>query len=353
MSAKYRLPVIDIRPLYGDVEADKLKVAHEIGKACRTNGFFYVIGHAMSEALQKDLLEVTKECFAEPFEDKMKINIALSGKACRGYVPFGQEYTSGSDHDHKEGIYFSDEYDENDSRVLDGLPLHGSNQFPINPSRMKSVVYKYMEECSKTCQVVLQGIALSLGLRPSYFYELYTHTPTRHLLTVHYPPLTPEIQAKSEKQIWGIPEHTDFGLITAVFQDDKGGLQVKTNHSGWIDAVPVPGSLIFNIGDMLDKLTKGVYRSTPHRVRCHPSEDRYSFPFFFDPAFDAEIIPLPTTSLMALLKENNSEEVTLPTDDKNTRWDGRSVHEISGKFGKYLTYKMSSILPVLKELREN
>src|SRR6202011_3985293 len=87
-------------------------------------------------------------------------------------------------------------------------------------------------------------------------------------------------------------EHTDYGLLTLLAQDAIGGLQVRT-PSGWIDAPPIEGTFVANIGDMLDRLTGGWYRSTPHRVRNVSGRDRFSFPFFFDPGFSAEIPPLP------------------------------------------------------------
>ena len=87
-------------------------------------------------------------------------------------------------------------------------------------------------------------------------------------------------------------EHTDYGLLTLLAQDANGGLQVRT-PSGWIDAPPLEGTFVANIGDMLDRLTGGWYRSTPHRVRNASGRDRLSFPFFFDPGFTAEIPPLP------------------------------------------------------------
>ena len=83
---------------------------------------------------------------------------------------------------------------------------------------------------------------------------------------------------------WGVGEHTDYGLLTILRQDDTGGLQVKS-RSGWMDAPPIPGSFVCNIGDMLDRLTRGMYRSTPHRVLNMSKRSRLSFPFFFDPEF--------------------------------------------------------------------
>jgi hypothetical protein len=90
--------------------------------------------------------------------------------------------------------------------------------------------------------------------------------------------------------------------VTLLAQDDSGGLQVAAPAGAgrdWIDAPPIPGTLVCNIGDMLDRLTGGWYRSTPHRVRNLSGHGRLSFPFFLDPGFDAEVPPLPDRAAAA------------------------------------------------------
>jgi isopenicillin N synthase-like dioxygenase len=82
--------------------------------------------------------------------------------------------------------------------------------------------------------------------------------------------------------------HTDYGVLTLLMQDDRGGLEVHS-PSGWIAVPPEPDVLVCNIGDMLEKMTGGAYRSTPHRVRNASGRDRLSFPFFFDPGFRAKV----------------------------------------------------------------
>jgi len=131
---------------------------------------------------------------------------------------------------------------------------------------------------------VLRGVALSLGLDADYFAAGYTASPTVLFRVFRYPAPPPGDTG------WGAGEHTDYGLLTLLAQDANGGLQVRT-PGGWIDAPPIEGTFVANIGDMLDRLTGGWYRSTPHRVRNASGRDRFSFPFFFDPEFTAEIPP--------------------------------------------------------------
>ncbi|MCI0391082.1 MAG: hypothetical protein MOB07_20235 [Acidobacteria bacterium] len=131
---------------------------------------------------------------------------------------------------------------------------------------------------------------------------------------------------------WGVGEHTDYGLLTILKQDEAGGLQVKS-QTRWMDAHPVPGSFVCNIGDMLDRLTGGRYHSTPHRVRNLSNRDRLSFPFFFDPNFNAEVAPIALDESMP--------------DDRDERWDRASVREFRGRYGDYLLSKVAKVFPQL------
>ncbi|WP_432977982.1 2OG-Fe(II) oxygenase family protein [Dactylosporangium sp. CA-233914] len=108
----------------------------------------------------------------------------------------------------------------------------------------------------------------------------------------HYPPSPPGASNR------GTGEHTGYGLLTLLLQDDNGGPRVRVPggeeaEEAWIDAAPIPGTFVCNIGDMLDRLAGGWYRSTPHRVRNVSGNERLSFPFFFGPDFAAEVPPLP------------------------------------------------------------
>ena len=140
----------------------------------------------------------------------------------------------------------------------------------------------------------------------------------------HYPPVTGDA--------WGVGEHTDYGVLTILRQDEVGGLQVKS-PAGWVDAPPVPGSFVCNIGDMLDRMTGGFYRSTPHRVRNVSGRSRLSFPVFFDPNFHARVV--------AINPDLDGQ------DDRHQRWDGANVHEFSGTYGDYILSKVAKVFPQL------
>jgi isopenicillin N synthase-like dioxygenase len=322
------LPVVDVRPLVDGGPTDATAaIAEQIQAACRDHGFFYVTGHGVPPDLSAELADASAEFFALPLPDKLEIAMERGGKAWRGYFPIGAELTSGRP-DLKEGLYFGTELSEDDPRVLARLPLHGRNLFPRQVPRLRPVVLAYLEALTTAGQAVLAGVALSLGLNARYFADGYTADPTILFRIFRYPP------SPAGDQSWGVGEHTDYGLVTLLAQDETGGLQVAA-PDGWIDAPPIPGTLVCNIGDMLDRLTGGWYKSTPHRVRNVSSHGRLSFPFFLDPGFDAHVPPLPDHAAAA--------------GDGSRRWDGQDLRAFTGSYGDYLLGKVSKVFPQLSQ----
>ncbi len=320
-----RLPVIDMSPLFADGdEAARRRVAIEIDRACRDMGFFYVTGHRVAPELPARLEAASWRFFSLPLEEKIEIEMAKGGRAWRGFFPVGGELTSGKP-DLKEGLYFGTELGADHPRVRAGMPLHGANLFPRQVPELRAAVLDYLAATTRAAHALMGGIALALGLERSYFADRYTADPTVLFRIFHYPP--------GDNDGWGVGEHTDYGLLTLLAQDDKGGLQVKSS-GGWVEAPPIKEAFVCNIGDMLDRLTGGFYRSTPHRVRNLSGRGRLSFPFFFDPDFDAQIVPLP-------------ERVSRTVDDSGQRWDGANLHAFDGSYGDYLLGKVSKVFPDL------
>jgi isopenicillin N synthase-like dioxygenase len=318
---------IDMSALFDEDTFARNAVAQQIERACRDVGFFYIMGHGIVPSLMQNVDMHARTFFALPDDQKMQIAMAKGGRAWRGFFPVGGELTSGQP-DNKEGLYFGRDLPRSDPRVIGGKPLHGPNLFPSQVPELQAAVLDYLNAATRASHALMEGVALSLGLDAGYFRTQYTSDPTILFRIFHYP------GAVYENAEWGVGEHTDYGLLTLLAQDDIGGLQVKT-RAGWIDAPPIPGSLVCNIGDMLDRLTGGVYRSTLHRVRNTSGESRISLPFFFDPGFDAEIVPLPDRATTV--------------DDRDTRWDRTNVHEFSGTYGDYLLGKVSKVFPELRQ----
>lgn len=320
------IPVIDVGPLIDGTGV--VSVASQIDAACRRDGFFRISGHGIDPALRMNLDASAREFFSLDVEEKSKVAMALGGRAWRGWFEVGHEFTSGVA-DVKEGFYFGTELSADDPRVRAGLLLHGANLWPQHPAALRGHVLRWMAAMSDLAGVIMRAIAVGLGLEPEYFEKHLTADPTVLFRAFRYPPVADGDSA------WGVGEHTDYGLLTLLAQDGSGGLQVRT-ADGWVDVDPDPDVLVCNIGDMLDRLTEGRYRSTPHRVLASVGSDRVSFPFFFDPSWDAEVRPIPI-------------EGDPPPDDGLHRWDGTSLRELNGTYGDYLSAKVAKVFPALRD----
>lgn len=326
MKLSSSLPIIDVSPLR-HASAGRREVAQQIRNACEDTGFFYITGHAVDEDLQLELERLSRQFFSQDLESKLAIHMSKGGRAWRGYFAVGNELTSGKP-DLKEGFYFGAELDSSHPLVKLRTPMRGPNLFPSNIPELRQTVLAYMNEMTKLGHALMTGIALSLGLDSNYFAERYTSDPLILFRIFNYP-----AERESHDERWGVGEHTDYGVLTILKQDDSGGLQIKA-RSGWIDAPPIANSFVCNIGDMLDRMTGGLYRSTPHRVRNRADHDRLAFPFFFDPNFNAHVRPIEGSRPIG--------------DDREARWDRASVHEFSGTYGEYLLGKVSRVFPQLR-----
>jgi isopenicillin N synthase-like dioxygenase len=318
------LPIIDVSPRRRATDAATL--AGEIDAACRDTGFFYVVGHGVSNELQARVDSLAREFFALPEAEKSRVSMVHGGRAWRGWFPVGGELTSGVP-DMKEGFYFGQELAPDDARVVAGTPMHGPNLFPDRPEGLRAAVLEYIEALTDLGHVLLAAISRALDLDERWFDRNLTADPIVLFRIFHYPPLPHDARQ------WSVGEHTDYGLITILWQDPSGGLEVR-GRGGWVAAPPVPDAFVVNLGDMLERMTGGAYRSTPHRVRNTTGLDRISFPLFLDPAWDAEVLPIPMTHAH-------------PVDDPDGRWDGASVHEWSGTYGDYLLTKVGRVFPAL------
>jgi len=323
------LPIIDVDALVRRAP-ERDDVARRIGEACRAHGFFYVTGHGVDPALVAELEAQSRRFFALDEASKLRWPMSLGGRAWRGYFPLGGELTSGLP-DWKEGLYLGSELPDEHPLVRAGTPLHGRNLFPDLPG-FRETLLAYMQAVTALGHRLVEGIALSLGLESDYFARRYTADPLILFRLFNYPsrPVPTGTDAR-----WGVGEHSDYGLLTMLLQDDVGGLQVKT-PGGWIDAPPVAGTFVCNIGDMLDRMTGGLYRSTPHRVAINRSgRDRLSFPLFFDPNFCSRV-----ERIQGLTHRP-------PVDDAAERWDRANVHAFNGRYGDYLLAKIGKVFPEL------
>jgi isopenicillin N synthase-like dioxygenase len=307
------VPIIDISV------AD---AATRIAEACRNVGFFAVRLEKGLDRQRAELISIAKSFFGLPTATKELVSMERGGPAWRGWFPLGGELTSGKP-DLKEGYYFGAELPP------DARPMHGPNLWPISPLELEAAVTKWMAAMLDLGQRLLSIMAVGLQRSPDFFANGLTAEPTPLFRIFRYPP-----HPAGDSSRWGVGEHADYGLLTLLATDGTPGLEVMVDGF-WIPVPAEPDLIICNLGDMLDRLTGGRYRSTRHRVRNHAGADRYSMPFFLDPGWDASVQPL------------DFDDAWVTPQDAHDRWDRANVRTLDGTYGQWLTAKVTKVFPAL------
>lgn len=282
--ARAALPVINLSLLRGS-DQDQDTLARSLEEACLHTGFFYISDHGIPDELIDRVFRESRALFDLPEEQKKAIHKAHS-HANRGYEPLkGQTLEPGSPPDLKEGFYIGEELDGTDPRVQAGRFNQGPNQWPTELPTFRDTMTEYFEAMNELSDHIMQALALSLDL-PQDFFEDFCHQPMSTLRLLHYPPQPPN-PSPGEK---GCGAHTDFGGVTILLLDDNPGLQVwEANNEEWLNANPIPGTFVVNMGDMIARWTNDRYRSTLHRVINTSGAERYSVPFFYSGNPDHEV----------------------------------------------------------------
>lgn len=276
------LPVVDVAPLRSSSPQERRQAASELFRAARDAGFLYVTGHGVPERDIQRLLAQAKALFALPFERKMELYIGLS-RCHRGYVPPGEEVFYGGGRDLKEAFDLALDLPEDDPDVRAGNPLLGPNVWPALPG-FRDDVSAYYARVFELGRTLLRGFALGLGLGETYF-DRFVKKPPSQLRLIHYP------KSDGGERALGIAAHTDYECFT-ILLPTAPGLEVMNGAGEWIDASPIDGALIVNIGDMLEIFSNGELLATSHRVRSVDVE-RYAFPLFFACDYHTVVAPLP------------------------------------------------------------
>jgi isopenicillin N synthase-like dioxygenase len=274
------IPIIDLSALSLDEQASK------IINAATTVGFFYVKNHGIAQELIDQAFAASRGFFELPEEGKATISVNQNQ---RGWMAQGLSNLEGSKtHDAKEVFFWGWEVEAEDPDVLAGLPLVRPNLWPVDvaPS-LKSDLLPYYNQVVALGDKLLAAIALGLGQQQDFFKSRYLKPLARGQL-VYYPPSQ---KVDESEQRFGAAAHSDFGALTILMQDSLGGLQVQNLNGDWIEAPPIPGTFVCNIGDLLERWTNKRLVSTKHRVINRSNQARFSIPIFYDPSSGAVVDP--------------------------------------------------------------
>lgn len=280
-----KIPVIDIGAMLGDDEQAKKATAKQIRDAAVNVGFFYVKNHGVSEDVIEAAHETATRFYDLPTDIKCQYDVKKT-KRHKGYVPVGGLSADPTIVDLQEGYEVGLELSEDDPDHLAGNALLGPNVWPDEMPEFQRDIYRYFEEAMGLGKRLYRLFALAVDMPEDYFEPLITK-PCAQLRILYYPDTDPK-DAKV-----GIGAHTDYESFTLLWQTQQG-LQVQNRAGQWIEAPPIPGTFIINIGDMMMRWTNDLFVSTPHRVLNTSGKKRYSMALFFAANHDTIVECLPT-----------------------------------------------------------
>ena len=291
------IAIIDVSGIFSDEFSHRQAVADQIREACTRMGFFYVTNHGIPDSITEAAAEACLDFFHQSVEDKTKIYF---DHEIEGYTGLNNEQintTESVDIREKFKLHYRPSMDP--TSKLEGYPIGGVYQeFPWErtaqiPSFERAMTDLFTARL-QLARRLLRVCALALDLPEDYF-DAKVAQPNAALVLNYYPPLpTHNTEMKSEEKVEqvGLGSHTDFGIITLLWQDNTGGLQVLSPDGQWINAKPVPGSLVCNMGDLMSMITKGKLISDIHKAKNASSEERISIPFFlgFGPKVKIQVV---------------------------------------------------------------
>lgn len=306
------LPIIDISSFLDPHSSPSARqlTASSINSACVNYGFFYLTGHGIPTSKLDQIISLARQFFASPLSVKNKIKrhdagSPEGGDGARGYQGMGENVTLGR-RDIQEAVDLYREWDHAAKTPGAGgegtyRTLQGPNIWPPEPKELKDVYLEYIAQLQDVGQALVRamGVALDLGApsrekvgKETEDEDVFVRNTDRSfwvMRMIGYPKLETPIE-----EGLSCGEHTDYGCVTLLLADPTpGALQVLLKDGRtWLPADPIPGAFVVNIGDMIERWTNGLWKSTRHRVIHRGNGYRVSVPFFFEPNFEAVVKPL-------------------------------------------------------------
>ncbi|KAK8965250.1 1-aminocyclopropane-1-carboxylate oxidase 2 [Platanthera guangdongensis] len=269
-------PVINMEMLDGSERPEAMNVLRD---ACENWGFFELLNHGISHELMDRVERANKEHYRRFREQQF---MEFAAKTLDG----GGENVEGLDW---ESTFF-----------LRHLPVSNIAEVPELDHECRKIMEEFAVELEKLAEGLLDLLCENLGLEKGYLKRAFNGSnglPTFGTKVSNYPPCPkPDV-------IKGLRAHTDAGGIILLFQDDQvSGLQLLKDGN-WVEVPPLRHSIVVNIGDQLEVITNGRYKSVMHRVIAQTNGNRMSIASFYNPGSDAVIFPAPE-----LMKEQEEKE---------------------------------------------
>ncbi|RWR97714.1 1-aminocyclopropane-1-carboxylate oxidase [Cinnamomum micranthum f. kanehirae] len=269
-------PVINMEKLEGQERAATMKL---INDACENWGFFELVNHSIPVELMDEVERLTKEHYKKCMEQRFKELMASKVEGAVADV---------------------NDMDWESTFFIRHLPVSNLSEIPDLTDEHRKVMKEFVEKLEKLAEQLLDLLCENLGLEKGYLKKAFggttTGLPTFGTKVSNYPPCPrPEL-------FKGLRAHTDAGGLILLFQDDRvAGLQLLKDGE-WVDVPPMNHSIVINLGDQVEVITNGKYKSVMHRVVAQTDGNRMSIASFYNPGSDAVIFPAPA------LVEKEAEE---------------------------------------------
>lgn len=268
------IPVINFQPFQTGTPIEQQAIAQQIYYACRHCGFMYLQNYGFTDSQVDQIFTQTRQFFALPLD--VKKQVLRSPLTNCGYVPMQAERLN----------------PQRPGDLKEAFNVGEQSIWLADQPSFQQVVSGFYQDAMQVAFQLLQAFAIALELPETFFVD--RHGQNFFLRLLHYPPLNMPI---ADQQIRA-GEHTDYGSVTLLLQDSAGGLEICTPQGDWLPVPVVPGAVLVNIGDAMQRWTNDVFRSTPHRVVNPPGVEqersRYSIALFCDPNPEVEIACLPS-----------------------------------------------------------
>ncbi|EOY06473.1 2-oxoglutarate (2OG) and Fe(II)-dependent oxygenase superfamily protein isoform 1 [Theobroma cacao] len=268
------IPIIDLCKLMKRDKDEHQSEAMQLKTACEEWGFFQVVNHGIDLSVLENIEKVAKDFFMLPLEEKKKYPMAPG--TVQGY---GQAFVFSE----------NQKLDWCNMFALGVEPpcIRNPKLWPSKPADFRETLEVYSREIRKLCENLLKNIAVSLGLKGDVFEEMFG-VAVQAVRMNYYPPCSrPDL-------VLGLSPHSDGSALTVLQQvkDSSVGLQILKGNT-WVPVQPVPNALVINIGDTIEVLTNGKYKSVEHRAVTHKERDRLSIVTFYAPSYEIELGPMP------------------------------------------------------------
>ncbi|KAL3477004.1 hypothetical protein BJX99DRAFT_133991 [Aspergillus californicus] len=285
------IPLIDFSGFLNGTPDERKSIAKDILHGFQSAGFVYLQNLPISPVTRQRVFDTSGKLFRLSSEAKKVISMP-SIQSNRGYSAQGQEQLCSRTIDFKETFHIGSEND-----------AEHENIWPSETGELigfKETISGFYDFCSTMSLEVVRAIAIGIGIDEDYFNS-HMSFGDHKLRLLHYPEVRPEVFQSNAGQVRAGP-HTDYGAITLLFQDNRGGLQVKTPQGKFVDAPAIENTVIVNAGDLLARWSNDKIKSTVHRVvepsirgegNIHPA--RYSIAFFANPRKESFIEAIPGT----------------------------------------------------------